>query len=80
MLLLETKAVVKHIDPWDWPRCRKCDMPVEEFEATDTGDSLAFVARCHGEEELVQLPDSVWDDDNTYGVEWSYAFEENGDD
>lgn len=50
------------IDPDDWPRCGVCDTPVEQFCVTDTGDALIFVATCHGEDETVTVPDSVWRD------------------
>lgn len=61
MLLLTTKAIDINIDPDDWPRCGKCHMPVEDFRASDTRDSLIFVATCHGETELATIPDDMWD-------------------
>lgn len=60
-LLLTTSAVEIEIDPLDWPRCALCHMPVENFRATDTGDSITFVTMCHGEVELATIPDEVWD-------------------
>jgi hypothetical protein len=78
-LLLETRAKVIAIDTEDWPRCDKCHMPVENFEVTDTGDSLALMAACHGEVELVQIPDSVWDTVFSQGVSIGPAFKEKPD-
>lgn len=49
-----------NIDPYDWPRCVNCNMPVEDFRVTDQGDSLVFVAVCHGKNKLVAIPDSFW--------------------
>ena len=60
-LQLQTKATDIDIDPYDWPRCARCRMPVEQFSVTDTGDSITFVARCHGETEVATIPDEVWD-------------------
>lgn len=74
-LLLETKAKVIGIAAEDWPRCGKCCMPVENFEVTDTGDSLALMATCHGEEELVVLEDSIWDTILGRGVSLGPAFQ-----
>jgi hypothetical protein len=48
------------IDPVDWPRCGICRMPVEKFSVTDLGDGLVFVAECHGDQETVKIPDSLW--------------------
>ncbi len=59
--LLTTKAVDIKIDEIDWPRCHRCQMPVESFRVSDTGDGLIFVAACHGVEELVNFPDEMWD-------------------
>jgi hypothetical protein len=50
------------IDEYDWPRCAKCEMPVEKFCVTDTGDALILMAACHGKEETVVLPDTIMDD------------------
>lgn len=52
------------IDPEDphYPRCAKCDTPVEKFCVTDTGDALTLVTTCHGNTETVILSDEVWDD------------------
>lgn len=49
------------IDYVDWPRCAVCHMPVEDFGASDTGDSLIFVATCHGQTETATIPDDMWD-------------------
>jgi hypothetical protein len=76
-LLLETKAKVRDIDQDDWPRCARCHMPVENFEIIDTGDSITLMAACHGAEELVTIPDSVWDTVGQ-GVSIGYAFQMEG--
>lgn len=61
MKLLGTTAVDIQVDTYDWPRCHKCKMPVEKFRATDTGYSIILVAECHGDSELAEIPDEVWD-------------------
>lgn len=78
-LLLETSAKDVDIDPMDWPRCAICRMPVEEFIATDTGESFSFIAICHGQREVVDIPDELWD--NTIGTYTGFgqAFKENHD-
>lgn len=48
------------IHPGDWPRCHRCDMPVENFWAKDHGDSLEFIAECHGEQEVTVISDEIW--------------------
>jgi len=55
-------------------------MPVENFSIVDTGNALTFLAFCHGKEELVDIPDELWD--NTLGtqVNLGYAFKEKTDD
>lgn len=65
------------IDDNDWPRCAKCDLPVENFCIDDTGNTLTFVATCHGEEQLVEIPDSFWDQELVHTVSIGPAFEEN---
>jgi hypothetical protein len=35
-------------------------MIVEFFGVTDIGDTLAFVARCHEQEQLVVVPVDFW--------------------
>jgi len=57
--VIESKEI--EIDSSDWPRCDKCQMPVENFRATDHGDSLTLMAECHGKREVVTLPDTLWD-------------------
>lgn len=66
--------MIKEVDPSDWPRCDKCDMPVEDFQVTDKGNSLEFVARCHGDQELVVVPDEFWNDEVGAIVEIGPAF------
>lgn len=61
MLLLGTRAKDIVVDERDWPRCAKCHMPVEWFGVSDTSDSLIFLARCHGDEQVVEMPDEIWD-------------------
>jgi len=78
-LLLATKAQVHEIDEYDWPRCARCHMPVENFVVTDTGDSLALMATCHGEEELVHIPDTVWETAFGLGVSLGPAFKTEDD-
>lgn len=60
-LLLTTRAKEIDIDSRDWPRCAKCHLPVEDFRVSDTGDSLIVVASCHGDEQVVTIPDDLWD-------------------
>lgn len=74
MQLLGTTAIDKEVDPEDWPRCAKCRMPVEQFSVTDTGNSITFVAKCHGESELATIPDEVWDDMIGTHVNFGSAF------
>lgn len=74
MLLLTTKARDINIVQEDWPRCDECDMPVEQFCITDSGDTIALVARCHGEEETVVLPDETWDTVHSSHVDFGPAF------
>lgn len=64
----------------DWPRCAKCDMPVENFVIADTGNTLTFVATCHGKEELVHIPDSMWDTEFDQTVSIGPAFQDIGED
>ena len=45
----------------DWPRCDKCEMPVQEFYVTDTGDALEFVAKCHDKVQIVKVSNELWD-------------------
>jgi hypothetical protein len=80
MLLLTTSAIDISIDPEDWPRCAICDMPVENFKGVDTGDSLSFLAQCHGAEEITQLPDELWDTVIGTAVTLGTAFGEKQDD
>jgi hypothetical protein len=59
-LLLTTTAIEHRIDSLDWPRCDKCQMPVQQFsvyESSSTG--ITFVATCHGEEQTVTVPNDV---------------------
>lgn len=67
----------RRIDDNDWPRCTKCDMPVENFYIDDTGNVLNFVAQCHGKEQLVKVPDSFWDQELGHTVSIGPAFTEN---
>lgn len=70
-LLLTTQGKDIAIDPEDWPRCDKCNMPVENFCVTDTGDALIFVAACHEKQETVTLSDEIWD--NVLTSTWSFG-------
>lgn len=74
MLLLTTKAKDIKVIAEDWPRCDQCDMPVEEFCVTDTGDALILVATCHKKEETVTLTDDMWDNVNPSHVDIGPAF------
>ena len=78
-LLLTTRAIDINIDPIDWPRCYKCRIPVESFRVTDTGDSLMFVAQCHGQFELAAVPDDIWDTMMGTHVNLGYAFADQND-
>ena len=78
-MLLTTKAIDLNIDPIDWPRCAVCHMPVEDFRATDTGDSIIFVTECHGEYELATIPDDVWDTAMGTHVTLGQAFQRKGE-
>lgn len=44
----------------DWPRCAKCDLPVEDFFAYED-DVTVFVAMCHNEIEHVRLTPDLLD-------------------
>jgi hypothetical protein len=59
--LLRAKLERVTIDTADWPRCGRCEMPVEQFWADVTPRSLIFVAVCHGKTETVEIPDELWD-------------------
>jgi hypothetical protein len=59
MLLLTTNAKDISIHPDDWPRCAKCDMPVQEFKIVDCGYSTTLVAACHGADEIIDVPDEI---------------------
>lgn len=77
MHLLTTKAKDLAIDPEDWPRCARCDMPVEKFCVTDTGDALYLVAACHEKVQMVEVPDAIWDNViQMFDVEIGPAFSE----
>jgi hypothetical protein len=53
---------VINIDPDDWPRCAKCDMPVLCFSGIYQVDQgLSFVVECHGQREVSFIPQEVWD-------------------
>lgn len=75
-LLLETKAKEILISPLDWPRCAKCEMPVEKFSVIDTENAMAFVAACHGQEQIVNVPDELWADMLGSHVNFGPAFSE----
>lgn len=45
----------------DWPRCGRCDMPVENFWADVDESCVILVARCHGKTQVVEVPDELWD-------------------
>lgn len=77
--LLTTRAKDINIDPDDWPRCSRCDMPVEDFGVSDTGDSLIFVATCHGDTEVATIPDDMWDTMIGTHVHLEDAFQQKGD-
>lgn len=79
MLLLSTRAKDINIDPDDWPRCARCRMPVEDFRVSDTGDSLMFVATCHGETEVATIPDDMWDTMIGTHVNLGEAFQRKGE-
>ena len=68
------------IDIDDWPRCAKCDMPVEQFSGTDDGTALTFVAMCHGEVQSATIPDSTWDIETYFDMEEAFRDNEEGDD
>ena len=73
-LLLTTQAKDIEVDDGDWPRCAKCHMPVEHFWSIDTGTSLIFVARCHGQEQIVEIPDEVLDPETFKNFELGPVF------
>lgn len=52
-------------------------MPVEKFSVVDTHDGTTLVAVCHGNEEIVTVPDSVLREmvGSTFG--FGEAFKEN---
>jgi hypothetical protein len=45
----------------DWPRCGRCEMPVEVFYADVTEESVILVAQCHGSVQAEEVPDALWD-------------------
>lgn len=47
----------KHISlHWqDFPRCAKCEMPVEEFYLLERDNNAEFVIKCHNKVERVLL-------------------------
>lgn len=55
MNLLGTNAQRIIIERYDWPRCARCEMPVQGFVAYDTGTDLIFQAECHGSTETVKF-------------------------
>lgn len=59
-LLLTTSAEEHIINPLDWPRCAKCNMPVQKFSVFDSLNAgITLVAECHGEQQAVTVPDEV---------------------
>lgn len=52
MNLLGTKARKIIINKFDWPRCGKCNMPVEDFQLYDTGTEILVLAICHRASDL----------------------------
>lgn len=80
-LLLSTNAIEHRIDALDWPRCAKCHMPVQEFsvfDAIDTG--ITLVAACHGDRQIVNVPDDVLTDMLGSHFGFGTAFTEDPDD
>lgn len=57
--LLTVKRERIPIDQNDWPRCEQCSMPVEQFYVEEGEGALSIVAVCHGDREVVELPDEV---------------------
>ena len=43
----------------DWPRCARCDMPVEQFYLDDESGEISLVAVCHGDRQVVVIPDDL---------------------
>lgn len=65
------------LEDLDWPRCAECDeLPVENFEVhvdNITGKTY-FVATCHGDIELVEIPNTFWVDAVQSTIEIGLAF------
>lgn len=59
MALLTTQALHIEVEPRDWPRCDRCDMPVQSFCIYDAPDALYIEAQCHGRYEVVRVPNEV---------------------
>lgn len=65
---LPTITEHKSVDPIDWPRCGQCSLPVEDFyvlvdESSGQRQSLIkLVALCHGEKEVVEVPEETLED------------------
>lgn len=80
-LLLTTTATEHHISTYDWPRCGKCHMPVQEFSVFDTIDTgITLMAACHGDREVVNVPDEVLVSMIGSRMGFGTAFKENEDD
>lgn len=57
-----------------WPRCARCQMPVEDFTIGSLLDSVVLTAYCHGDTEIVQVPDKIWDEFSPNDVVITEAF------
>jgi hypothetical protein len=59
----------------DWPRCAKCRMPVEKFYVQEDTE-IILVAECHGDKQVVIVPDEVLETMSLAQMEFGAAFEE----
>jgi hypothetical protein len=70
------------IDEEDWPRCARCDTPVEDcFALTSERGTVWLVAQCHGDEQTIRLDAADLDDIEaaTVTVGLAFAGPERGD-
>ena len=72
MNLIGTTAQQIQVERIDWPRCTRCDMPVEDFQCYDTQEGLYFLAICHRATEVSIITAETLA--GTFGVNIGHAF------